>query len=72
MYEDFVHHWELAKLIYEQSKLTSKATALTTEEKQLSRERDTRIDQLLQGFISWSVTRQEKWHTPTVRWIYLN
>jgi hypothetical protein len=72
MYNDFVlHNWELASLIYEQSALTSKTTALTPEEKELFRVRDQRIQQLLDSIRSGSANRGQ-WCTPTGRWIYLN
>ena len=43
---------ELESLIYEQSTLTSKVTALTPDEKQLFRVRANRIEQLLNSMIS--------------------
>jgi hypothetical protein len=74
MYDDFVaHNWELASLIYEQSRLTSKATALTPEEKQLFRMRDERINRLLTSMVNGRpVNRPQQWLTPPVNWIYLN
>jgi len=73
MYDDYlVDEWELASVIYEQSRLTSKVTSLTPEEKRLFRVLDTRIEQLLNGSGNGYVNRREQWRTPIVRWIYLN
>jgi hypothetical protein len=73
MHDDYlVDEWELASVIYEQSRLTSKVTSLTPEETTLFRILDTRIEQLLNGSINGHVNRREQWRTPIVRWIYLN
>ncbi len=74
MYDDFlVHNWELASLIYEQSKLTSKATALTPDEERLFRVRGKRIEQLLKSITSGRpADGKERWRTPPVIWMYLN
>jgi hypothetical protein len=70
MYKDpVVYNYELASLIYEQTKLTSKTTTLTPEEEQLFQLLDNRIEQLLGGSTS---NRRAQWRTPIVRWTYLN
>jgi hypothetical protein len=73
MYDDcLVHNWELASVIYEQSRLASKATILTPQEKRLFQVLDTRMEQLLSGSINGPLNRREQWRTPIVSWIYLN
>jgi hypothetical protein len=74
MSDEFViHNWELERLIYEQSTLVSKATALTPEEKQLFRMRGERIEQLLNSMVGrCSANRQQQLPAHSVSWSYLN
>jgi hypothetical protein len=72
MSDEFViHNWELESLIYEQSTLIGKATALTAEEKQLFRMRGERIEQLLNSMVC-SANQQQQLPAHSVSWSYLN
>jgi hypothetical protein len=74
MYDDFfVCNWELESLLYEQSMLARKLTALTPDEKQLFLMRSEKIDQLLNNMVIGKLAnRSRRWLIPPANSAYLN
>jgi hypothetical protein len=74
MYDDFfVCNWELESLLYEQSMLSRKLTALTPDEKQLFLMRSEKIGQLLHNMVIGKLAnRAKRWLIPPANSAYLN